>query len=268
MELIIYSPTEDQFLKSIDFNFDELKNELELRLAKYQNLTYTDETINDAKIDRATLNKFYNALDEKRKEVKRAVLEPYNKFEDQIKILLKMTQDPITKIDEQVKAYENGIRDIKKGIITEYYEEKAGSLLKLIPINKIFNEKWLNKTYKEKDILNEIDEFIDNVAKDLAMIDEWKSEHDIALRETYYRTLSIHSVLERKHRLEEIQAETEKTMPKAEEPKQEVVKPEIIEHVEEVELEELEFRVWVTSEQKSALISFFRTNNIKVGKVR
>ena len=58
MELVIYKPTDDQFVKTIDFNFDELKQEITSALEKYQGLVYTDDSIKDAKTDRATLNKF------------------------------------------------------------------------------------------------------------------------------------------------------------------------------------------------------------------
>ena len=54
----------------IDFNFEELKEEITTKSALYKNMVYTDETIKDAKSDRALLNKFKTALEDKRKEVK------------------------------------------------------------------------------------------------------------------------------------------------------------------------------------------------------
>ena len=42
----------------IDFNFKELKEEITNKSALYKNMVYTDETIKDAKSDRALLNKF------------------------------------------------------------------------------------------------------------------------------------------------------------------------------------------------------------------
>jgi len=70
MELVIYSPKDDEFLTNINFNYDELKQELAVRLDKYRNLVYSEDSIKEAKADRATLNKFKKAIEERRKEIK------------------------------------------------------------------------------------------------------------------------------------------------------------------------------------------------------
>jgi hypothetical protein len=55
----------------IEFNFDELKNELETGLKKYKGMVVSEDGIKDAKADRAKLNSLYKAIDDKRKEIKR-----------------------------------------------------------------------------------------------------------------------------------------------------------------------------------------------------
>ena len=76
MELVIYTPTEDQFIKEISFNAEEIKAELAQRLEKYNGLVYNEANIKDAKADRANLNKFKNAIEDKRKEMKKNVPGP------------------------------------------------------------------------------------------------------------------------------------------------------------------------------------------------
>lgn len=49
MELKIYSPTEEGFLKSIEWNHEEIKREVAERVRYYKNLAYTDDQIADAK---------------------------------------------------------------------------------------------------------------------------------------------------------------------------------------------------------------------------
>lgn len=56
---------------AINFNFEELKNEITTKSELYKNMVYTDDTIKTAKEDRASLNKFIKALEDKRKEVKK-----------------------------------------------------------------------------------------------------------------------------------------------------------------------------------------------------
>ena len=51
------------FPKVIDFNFDELKAEITAKAALYKNMVYTDDSIREAKADKAKLNKFITALE-------------------------------------------------------------------------------------------------------------------------------------------------------------------------------------------------------------
>ena len=71
MELKIYNPQEEGFLKEIDWNYEELKTEIQGKANDYMNLVYTADQVKDAKKDRANLNKFVEALESKRKEIKK-----------------------------------------------------------------------------------------------------------------------------------------------------------------------------------------------------
>ena len=55
----------------IDFNSEELKSELIPKLEFYKNLVVTEDSIKDAKSDRAKLNKLKSAFEDKRKEMKK-----------------------------------------------------------------------------------------------------------------------------------------------------------------------------------------------------
>jgi len=47
MELVIYSPTPEDFVKAIEWNHDELKTALTNELEKYRHLVFTPETVKD-----------------------------------------------------------------------------------------------------------------------------------------------------------------------------------------------------------------------------
>ena len=81
MELEIYNPTKENTVKQIDWNFEELKKEITEKAEMYGSLVYTDENIKEAKADIAKLNKFIKVLEDKRKDVKKMMLEPYTQFE-------------------------------------------------------------------------------------------------------------------------------------------------------------------------------------------
>ena len=77
------------------------------KLAAYKGRVYTEDTVTEAKKDRANLNKLADAIDTKRKEMKAMYLEPYAQFETQAKELTAMVKDQVAEIDAQVKAFEN-----------------------------------------------------------------------------------------------------------------------------------------------------------------
>ena len=89
--------------KTIDFNFEELKGQLAESLALYTGLVVTEDGIKGAKEDRAKLNKLREALENKRKEVKRECMAPYTDFEAKVKELVGLIDQPIAAIDAQLK---------------------------------------------------------------------------------------------------------------------------------------------------------------------
>ena len=110
MELKIYNPQEEGFLKEIDWNYEELKIEIQGKANDYMNLVYTADQVKDAKKDRANLNKFVEALESKRKEIKKQITEPYSAFEKQEKELVGIVNKAIANIDTQINFATNKLR--------------------------------------------------------------------------------------------------------------------------------------------------------------
>ena len=274
MELKIISPSADGFIKAIEFNNDELKKELSLRLEKYKGIAYNEEEIKLAKSDRATLNKLKDAIENRRKEIKAQCLRPYEEFEIKIKEILALIDEPVKEIDKQVKAFENSQKEEKKEIITGVYDETIGDLKDILPLEKIWSSKWLNKTYRLPVITEEIIKTVERVRTDLKNIEDLKSEFEIQIKDRYLETLLISEALALKTRLEEQKKKLEelKRQKEARLKQQDVatqIQTEIMkQEPQESELELLEFRLWVTQEQKLFLRNYILTNKIKAGKVR
>lgn len=70
MEFRLINPTEDGFLRRIQWNKEELEAAVRAKIAGYENVVYTEENIKAAKNDRAELNKLIKAIEERRKQVK------------------------------------------------------------------------------------------------------------------------------------------------------------------------------------------------------
>lgn len=211
----------------IEFNFDELKKELEEGLQKYQGLVVTEDGIKDAKADRAKLNALYKAIDDKRKEIKKECMKPYEAFEKKAKILLDMISGTSGAIDGQVKAFEELAREDKRKEIEAYFCESVGDLKDLLPFNKIYNERWMNATYKMADIKDEITSAIKQAGDDLSVISGLNSEYELQIKDVYLRTLNLTEALAEKTRLEERKKQLDELSISEDRRKR------IIEHIEE-----------------------------------
>lgn len=138
MEFKIYNPQEEGFLKEIDWNYEELKTEIQGKANDYMNLVYTADQVKDAKKDRANLNKFVEALESKRKEIKKQITEPYSAFEKQEKELVGIVNKAIANIDTQIKGYEEATRQEKLEKVKEIYAKTIGGLADVVTFDKIF----------------------------------------------------------------------------------------------------------------------------------
>lgn len=186
----------------IDFNFEELKEEITNKSALYKNMVYTDETIKDAKSDIALLNKFKTALEDKRKEVKKQCLEPYNQFEKQIKELVAIIDEPVKLIGEQITEFEDREKAEKHEQIIELFN-KAG-FQSFVTLEQIYDPKWLNKSVSLKSIEEELTNTVYRIGHDVTTINSLK-EYSFEALEHYKKTLDLAGAIAEGQRLADIQ---------------------------------------------------------------
>lgn len=202
MELKIYNPQEDGFLQSIEWNFEELKQEVTKKANDYMNLVYSDDQVKEAKKDRADLRKFNTALNNKRKEVKGQIMAPYTAFESQIKEITGIVDQAIENIDTQVKGYEEAKRNEKLEKVKEVYKEAIGDLDQTVPFEKIFQERWLNVSTTLKSIKEEISGIYEKVDADLKLINNDGSLFVFEMKEEYLKNFDLQAAMALKQRLE------------------------------------------------------------------
>lgn len=280
-------------IDAISFNYAELKAELADKLIKYKGITYDDSAISLAKKDKANLNKLKTAIENKRKEIKKELLEPYNQFETQVKDIVSMIDKPILAIDTQIKAYNEKEKTEKRMQIGAYFDLVVGDLVNILTLDRIFNDRWLNVTYNMKNIKEEIDETIKRTNDDLEVIKGLNSEFNTELMNEYLCNFDLSAVLRKKSMLEERKKDIEELEQKKKE--QELFKKTCTDNLTSLEqtkdsqstvysneqqpsvkddlnaptenLIQLDFRVWGTQEQINDLKEFFIKNNIKYGRV-
>ena len=135
-------------------NFEQLKAGLSRYLSRYKGAVYTEQMLSDAKDDKKELTRLRKEIDEKRKDIKRAYLEPYNEFESKVKELLALIDEPLNDIKEFIGGMEEREKAQKKERIKAFYNTVSAPLGKLadslFASDAFFNDKWLNKTASEK----------------------------------------------------------------------------------------------------------------------
>lgn len=199
MQLIIKNKLD--VLKNVEANFDEIKKTLEEKLDKYKSLVYNDEQIGEAKKDKAQLNKMIKEIEDKRKEVKKIIMLPYDSFELKIKELVELIKSPINEIDTQVKKYEEETKKAKREAIENLFSSTVGDCE--LQLNRIFSEKWLNSSTSLKAIEGEIRGHIGLFNRDMEVIVNLQSKHFEQLKKMYLDTYDLGLVMSEKNKLDE-----------------------------------------------------------------
>lgn len=268
----------------IDFNFEEMKAELNEKLGTYNSLVVTEDSIKDAKADRANLNKLKTAIDDKRKEIKKLCLAPYESFEKQCKEITALIDQPIKSIDGQIAVFDQKLQDEKWEKISEYYKAEVKELVSVVPLEKIVSAKWKNKTESIETICNGIGDTLERIRAELESIENTPEEYKAQVRDVYLKNFSIvearnefKRLEERKKQIEEMERrkiEASKQKPEtvptpavapdpvpAETPvaeKKPYEKPQLI----EAPVYGVTFKVKGSKEQLAALKQFFIENSI------
>lgn len=196
-------------------NFAELKTALSDELMKYKGLVYTDETMPEAKKDRAKLNAFKERLNKARiAQKKAALLNQYETFEKQCRELEALVLEPIGEIDAQIKAYEEKQKAEKTVKLRELYFKHFDGIKCFADFDLVLrqNEKWLNLTCSLKRAEEEMELKAQNIKNDLAAIAKACPTNEIKKMAllSYSRDLTLSNALitaeNETKRLEELQA--------------------------------------------------------------
>ena len=186
LKLEIISPNEGQFLKKIGWNKDEIKKAVISITEQYKGIAYTEEQLQEAKKDRAMLNAMKKDISDRRIQVKKALLEPYDVFESEVKEVVALIDEPIEMIGKQIEAYEDKVREEKNTALAQFFSENIGELSEVVSYDRIFNPKWLNKTASLSSCKAEIQKIIDDINTDLAAIISSVDEKYQVFAKDYY----------------------------------------------------------------------------------
>lgn len=186
-----------------------IKAQIEEETAYALSLEVTEDNYKEIKKIRAELNKSFNELENKRKEVKSAILAPYNEFEEEFKKCVTNVFKPAEEqLKERISTVENGLKEAKREEAEVYFKEYIAS--KNIDF-LTFAHMSLNVTLNssKKSLKEKIKSTIDKVCDDLEMIETQEYKTEILVE--YKRSLNVsQAILTVNNRMKAIEEEKRK----------------------------------------------------------
>lgn len=197
-------------LGTLTTNALQLRDHVAETLERYTPENYSEDNVDQAKADRAILNKAAKELNDRRIQLERDWNAPLQEFKGIIGDTVKMIADGSAKIDAVVKGVESKAKAEKRTAIEELWERKG---ITLLPLSKLWDDKWLNKTKRLPAIEKEIGEKLLKIEAELDTLAAVDTEDGEVLRAYYLdcldlqRTLAYSATLKaNRQRLQEEQA--------------------------------------------------------------
>lgn len=178
----------------ITFNFDQLKNQLTEAIIPFANLVVTEDSIQEGKKTRANLNNLKKAINDKKIEIKKEYMKPYEEVESQMKELISIIDTGVTNVDTQVKGFEEMKKQEKFAAIQSYFAELR---FDLVSFDRLYDDKWLNATVTEKSWKEQLSGKVETVKADLALLGSFNVADTDLLKSMYLETLNMSVAKER-----------------------------------------------------------------------
>lgn len=126
----------------------------------YGKLVFNDTQYKEAKDERAKVNNLMKKLKENRIETVKLFKEPIQDFEDTSKRIEKLLEESAGIIDSSVKKFDLEQQEIKRKAIEEKIETIREQFMQsyveyakyLHELEIIYDNRWFNKTFKDKDL--------------------------------------------------------------------------------------------------------------------
>ena len=179
----------------INANWDEMKKSLTELVSPYKSVIVTEDAIADAKGTRARLNKLKGNIDDYRKTVKKLYSAPLTAFENKCKELTGICDEGISNLDKQVKEFEAERQKKKDEHLREVYSGIIGENIEYLPYEQVFNQRWLNVTYAEEDIVSEMTAAAEKVANEVDVVSSLSEVYREVLLRKYKQTLNLAEVV-------------------------------------------------------------------------
>lgn len=256
-------------------NYDALIAWSKERTEVYAGLVVEETAISGAKQDTADLRRVAKFASDERIRITREHEQKIKKTIDQLKEVTNIFNTAADNISSQVKAFEQKDKNAKQETITAFFTKSVTpETANYLTIEKLWNDKWLNKGYSMQDIEKEITEKITKATQDYRIITVMGLSPEItaAMLESYFNRLDMGDALEKKRTLEEqaerlrvakMQAEAKKEEPQSRADEQQNAPLPFEQPAVEEQVFTVDIRLFVTAKQKQMFRTFLNDNGIK-----
>lgn len=149
------------------------------------------ESVKDAANKKAEINNAIKTLNDRRIALEKEWNLPFQEFKEIIAETTGMMKTVSSNLDAIVKEQENREKEAKKASIEKLWAAKR---FNLVPLARVFNMKWLNKTTKLTSVDAELDDIIKRINGDLASLDAFGEDTE-TLKDLYLSTLNLQITL-------------------------------------------------------------------------
>lgn len=188
----------------IESNMKEVKGYVQELNNYYKNVIFTEETLQQAKEEKAKVNKFKAQVADYRKNIIAEYNKPIRTFDDTAKETEKLLTETYNTINSQVVNFENEQKRKKEQQIKDYFEEyKIANNIDFVT----YEQAKINVTLTAsiKSLKEQAKLFIDEIIDDLKLIEtqECKDEILVEYKQNLNVSKSIQDVANRHRLLEE-----------------------------------------------------------------
>ncbi len=254
-------------------DYEAIKAKVLEDVSVFKGLIVTDDNLEEAPKWRAELNKKAKVISDFRIAFEKDYKKRIEKSTSQLKELAALYSEASSNIDTQVKGFDEKRKQEKDAAIGKIYADNIGDMEQFLPLQKIYNEKWMNKGFSLSDIEKEIKSRVDTTKENIDTIQLLGTKYESQMISAYLVRFDMSDALKKKTELEQIDAEMERRRRAAEEEakrKEEekaVVEEAPVEEEEEPVMEEQEYRlafeVFGNKEQLTALCNYIRDNGFR-----
>lgn len=262
-------------------NYEPLKAWALEQVSAYKGLIVEEDGIASAKTDCAKLRKIAKNASDYRISIKKEHEAKIAKTMEQLKEITDIFNGAAAEIDAQVKEFDEKRKEEKRAAIGKIYTDNIQDMEQFLPLQKIWNEKWMNKGYGLDAITKEIKAQVSAVEDGIKTIQLLGTKYESQMISAFLEAYNMNDALKKKAELEQIDAEMERRraemerIRKAQEEEQQneeqVREQEEQQKLEEVPQEEpryrLAFEVFGNHEQLTALVDYLRASGMEYKRI-